>query len=54
MSQSQDRDKQHPEMTEVPEQRRKEETGHEDPSSPDEVGRPPSKSGERKNSEHAA
>ncbi|MFP5230211.1 MAG: hypothetical protein ACLGXA_21555 [Acidobacteriota bacterium] len=33
---------QHPSVTEHPEQRRQEETGHEDASDPGEVGRPPS------------
>jgi hypothetical protein len=32
----------HPTVTEHPEQRRQEETGHEDASDPREVGRPPS------------
>jgi hypothetical protein len=34
----------HPVVTEHPEQRRQEETGHEDASEPGEVGRPPSSS----------
>ncbi len=48
---------QHPTVTEHPEQRRQEETGHEDASDPAEVGRP---SGSKKpdkatnNAEHAA
>ncbi len=34
----------HPTVTEHPEQRRQEETGHEDANDPGEVGRPPSSS----------
>lgn len=34
---------QHPTVSEHPEQRRQEETGHEDAGDPGEVGRPPSK-----------
>lgn len=34
----------HPVFTEHPEQRRQQETGHEDASDPSEVGRPPSSS----------
>jgi hypothetical protein len=44
----------HPSVTEHPEQRRQEETGHEDASDPAEVGRPPSKSTNQKNPGHAA
>lgn len=36
----------HPSVSEHPEQRRQEETGHEDPSDPGEIGRPPSGSKE--------
>ena len=49
----------HPSVSEHPEQRRQEETGHEDASDPSEVGRPPSQSAPKelkdsKKSEHAA
>jgi hypothetical protein len=48
----------HPSVSEHPEQRRQEETGHEDASDPTEVGRPPSQSptqpNAQKKSEHAA
>jgi hypothetical protein len=44
----------HPSASEHPEQRRQEETGHEDASDPSEVGRPPSESNTHKKSEHAA
>jgi hypothetical protein len=48
MPQSQSPESQkHPTVTEHPEQRRQEETGHEDASDPGEVGRPPSSSGSR-------
>jgi hypothetical protein len=44
----------HPSVSEHPEQRRQEETGHEDASDPSEVGRAPSESKDSKKSEHAA
>ena len=44
----------HPSISEHPEQRRQEETGHEDASEPSEVGRPPSQGKGPKESEHAA
>jgi hypothetical protein len=49
----------HPSVSEHPEQRRQEETGHEDASDPSEVGRTPSQtapkqSNDPKKSEHAA
>jgi hypothetical protein len=44
----------HPSVSEHPEQRRQEETGHEDASAPSEVGRAPSESKDSKKSEHAA
>lgn len=52
--QRQDQQKQHPSVSEHPEQRRQEETGQEDASNAGEVGQPPSKSSDPKRSEHAA
>lgn len=43
-----------PSVTEHPEQRRQEETGHEDSSDPGEVGRPPSQSTDQEKPEQAA
>lgn len=44
----------HPSVSEHPEQRRQEETGHEDASDPGEVGRPPSESTDQEKPEQAA
>lgn len=52
--QEEEKQKQHPVVREHPEQQRQEETGQEDASDAGEVGRPPSKSGNPKSSEHAA
>jgi hypothetical protein len=55
MSQSADQKSQsHPTVSEHPEQRRQEETGHEDASDPSEVGRPSSQTQQPKKPEHAA
>lgn len=62
MTQPRDQQSQHhPTVTEHPEQRRQEETGHEDASEAEEVGRPPSGTKDpkkdrkdRNKSEHAA
>lgn len=44
----------HPIVSEHPEQRRQEETGHEDASDATEVGRPPSRTENPKKQEHVA
>lgn len=46
--------KDHPTVTEHPEQRRQEETGQEDASDATEVGRPPSQTSNPAEQEHAA
>ncbi len=54
MSENSNSQKPRPTVSEHPEQRRQEETGHEDASDPGEVGQPPSKSQSPKKSENAA
>jgi hypothetical protein len=54
MSDNSSNQKPHPTVSEHPEQRRQEETGHEDASDPSEVGHPPSKNPIPKKSENAA
>jgi hypothetical protein len=44
----------HPQVWEHPEQRRQDETGHEDPTDPREIGEPPSERGNRTEPERAA
>lgn len=54
MTPQQDEQKQHPTVTEHPEQRRQEETGQEDASDATEVGRPPADKPSQKKQDHAA
>jgi len=54
MSQDSTNQKPRPAVGEHPEQRRQEETGHEDASDPGEVGQPPSRSQSSKKLENAA